>query len=235
MKRNTEEPRSISAAVVAHLLKGNREPGTVRAPVRLAVLQADLRGFARATNRLNGELVVGLLHDFFSVMTDLAVANRATIDKLSGNAFVLLFGLPQPGSDDSVRAVRAALEMQRAFLGLRNTWRRDARRRAAAAGLSVGVATGEVAIAAAERPAPSAYTASGAPVTRAAHLCRAARDAEVLIDVATHDAIGPHLDNDVTFGAVEVEGKGAPQSAFRCQLQRPRLHLVPRRPSPGDG
>ncbi len=229
MKRKADDPSHLSAEVVAHLLAGQHKRAAGGLRLRLSVLQADLRGFTRIATRLDGQLVVRLLHDFFSVMTDLAVVHRATIDKPSGSAIQLLYGLADPRPDDAVRAVRTALEMQRAFLGLRNTWRRDGRRRAAGIGLRVGVATGEVMITGVAPPARSDYAAVGEPVDRAAHLCAASRDAEVLIDAPSHDVVAASLAHDVTFAAVDVDTNGGALSAYRCRLQRPRLHLVRRR------
>jgi len=220
-----------ATAVVEHIL-GGRPPLQAGASVRVSVLVADLRGFTRLSARLNSELVVRLLDDFFSVMTDLAVANRALIDKPAGDALTLLYGLPYTRPDDPVRAVRTGMEMQRAFLGLRNTWLRDARREAATIGLGIGVSTGPLTIAKVRSATGLEYTAVGASLDRAAVLCALAGDAEVFIDRATYAAVATELEKDVSFSQVDVD-REQDGEAYRCRPLRARLHVVAR-PSPVD-
>src|SRR5262245_24114278 len=93
-------------------------PTAVR--VRACVVVARVRGFSEVAARLEPPRAVRLLEEFFATMTDVAVAQRAAIDTLLGEAIVVFYGMPVPRRDDPLRAVRAAVAMQRAFLSLRN-------------------------------------------------------------------------------------------------------------------
>src|SRR5262245_29463326 len=90
--------------------------------VRACVVVARVRELTQLATRLEPARVIRLLEEFFATMTDVAVARRATIDTLLGEAIVVLFGVPVARRDDPLRAVRTAVEMQRAFLALRNRW-----------------------------------------------------------------------------------------------------------------
>lgn len=195
-----------------------------------SVMFADLRGFTRLSAMLEPEAVVVLLNDFLSAMSDVAVGQRATIDKIVGDAVIFLYGVPSPRRDDPMRAVRAALEMQRAFLGLRNRWIRNRRPEAGVLGLGIGIATGDVVVANVAPVAWQGYTVFGETMSRAAALSDAAQHSDVLIDQMTYDRVAAHLDADVVIASVELDAKGIDSvPVYRCQLRRSGLRVVARR------
>ncbi len=196
--------------------------------VRLSVLCADLRGLTRLATRLESEALTGLLRELFSAMTDVAVAHRAVIDRVSSDAFVLLFGLPRPRRDDAVRALRTALDLQRAVLGLRNRWVRDGRALAAELCVGIGVASGEVVMARVEA-GTMPYTLVGEPLERAQRLAAAAPQGDIAADALTHGTAQAALDGEVVFSACEPAHHAAePLSAYRVRRRRAGLRAVGR-------
>src|SRR5262249_52294636 len=135
--------------------------------LRACVLVANLRGLTRLASRVEPPIVVRLLEEFYATMTDVAVAHRAMIDTLLGDALLLLYGMPSPRRDDPVRAVRTAVDMQRAFLALRNRWLARGEVGAASLALAAGTASGEVLIASLRPSTWLDYTAVGEPVNSA--------------------------------------------------------------------
>ena len=71
--------------------------------------------------------------------------------------------------------------------------------RAAALGLAVGVAAGEVLIVDLRAGGGRDNTPVGEPVRRAERLCALARDGETLVDEATYASAGSRLDGELTF------------------------------------
>jgi class 3 adenylate cyclase len=198
--------------------------------VRACVVVARVRGLSHLAARLEPPRVVRLLEEFFATMTDVAVARRAMIDMLVGEAIVLLFGVPVPRRDDPLRAVRTSVEMQRAFLSLRNRWLK-AGEDVAPLGLGVGVAAGEVLVGSVRPGAWLDYTAVGEPVNAAVALCTAARGAETLIDEAAHASVSVRLEDELLFTSRTLGGRGrAARTAYRVQAQRAGLRVVPPRP-----
>lgn len=209
-----------------------RRAAAARAATRLraCVVIASLRGFDQLSAHLEPRRVVALLQEFVGAMADVAVAHRAVIDAVLGDGVLLLYGVPAPRRDDPVRAVRAAAALQRTALALRNRWLAAGETRAAALGLAVGVAAGEVLIADLRAEGGRPNTPVGEPVRRAERLCALARGGETLVDEATYASAGARLDGELTFTPRPLATRGrAPQGAYRAQARRAGLLVVPRR------
>jgi class 3 adenylate cyclase len=190
-----------------------------------------VRGLTELAGRLEPPRVVRLLEEFFATMTDVAVAQRAVIEPLLGEAIVLLYGVPVPRRDDPLRAVRTAVEMQRAFLALRNRWLTRGEDGITQLSLAVGVAAGEVLIASMRPGAWLDYTAVGEPVNTAVELCAAARGAETLLDDAAHASAFVRLEGELQFTSRTLGGRGRDtRMAYRVSAQRAGLRVVPPRP-----
>lgn len=178
----------VASEVVAHIMSD----GAVALPsgVRLTatVLFADIRNFTRLADTLPAERVVALLDEYFEAMTAAALARGAMIDKLIGDAIMLVFGVPRASGDEARRALDTAAAMQRAFAVLLRRWHRalPARLRL---GLAVGCASGEVVLANVGSAARMDYTVIGTPVNLAARLTAAARAGETLVSAALRDAV----------------------------------------------
>jgi class 3 adenylate cyclase len=199
--------------------------------VRACVVLARVRGLTQIAARLEPTRVVRLLEEFFATMTDVAVARRAMVDTLLGDAIVLFYGIPLPRRDDPLRAVRTAIEMQRAFLALRNRWLAAGQPDIGQLGLAIGVAAGEVLVGRVRPGAWLDYTAVGEPVNTAGALCGAARDAETLIDEAVHASASVRLEDEVVFTSRALGGRSRDaRTAYRVQPQRAGLRVVPPRP-----
>lgn len=206
--------------------------GAARSGTRLraCVVIASLRGFDQLGAHLEPRRVVALLQEFVGAMADVAVAHRAVIDAVLGDGMLLLYGVPAPRRDDPVRAVRAAAALQRAALALRNRWLSAGEARAAALGLAVGVAAGEVLIADLRPGGGRNNTPVGEPVRRAERLCALARGGETLVDEATYASAGARLDGELIFTPRALASRGRElRSAYRAQARRAGLLVVPRR------
>jgi class 3 adenylate cyclase/YHS domain-containing protein len=171
----------VAPEVVAHIMSDGRVPllSGLRLPV--TVLFADIRGFTRLAERLPAEHVVALLDDFFGAMSAAALAHRAVIDKLIGDAVMLLFGVPAARGDEADRAMRTALEMHRRFAGVVARWVRTLPA-GSPLGLGIGCASGEAILANVGSAARMDYTAIGAPVNLAARLAALAPPGATFID-----------------------------------------------------
>jgi adenylate cyclase len=197
--------------------------------LRACVAVVSLRGLTQLAARVEPPSVVRLLEEFYATMADVAVAHRATIDTLLGDALLLLYGVPAPRRDDPLRAVRTTLDMQRAFLALRNRWLARGEAGAASLGLAAGTASGELLIATLRPSAWRDYTAVGEPVNAAVRLCGAARAGEHLIDEATYASVHTRLDAELLFTSRAVGGRGREQRpAYRVQARRAGLRIVPK-------
>lgn len=78
------------------------------------VLFLDVSGFTAMSETLDPEQVTDVINQFFEVLTEPIYRFGGIVDKYMGDAIMALFGAPVAHEDDPERAVRAALEMQKA-------------------------------------------------------------------------------------------------------------------------
>ena len=85
----------------------------------VAILFSDLCGFNSASERLGPGPMSDLLNAYLSAMNDVIFKHSGTIDKIIGDALLVLFGAPLPMSPEEEvrRACDCALEMQCAMAG----------------------------------------------------------------------------------------------------------------------
>jgi adenylate cyclase len=84
----------------------------------VTLLMSDLRGFTALAERLEPTEVVALLNHYLSTMVEPIQRSGGTIDEIIGDAILVLFGAPLVSEDAAQRAVRCALEMQKAMRGV---------------------------------------------------------------------------------------------------------------------
>ena len=177
----------VAPQVVAHIVSDGRTPllSGVRLPV--TVLFADVCGFTRLADTLPAERVVTMLDEFFDAMSTAALTHRAAIDKLIGDAIMLVYGVPSAEGDEAWRALSTASAMHRTFTILRERWR-PTLPTSLRPGLAIGCASGEAVLANIGCAARMDYTLIGRPVNLAARLTAAAGDGETLVSDAVRDA-----------------------------------------------
>jgi adenylate cyclase len=91
----------------------------------LTVLFSDIRGFTSISERLDPPVLLELLNEYLTPMTDVIVSeNQGTLDKYIGDAVMAFWGAPQEQPDHALRACRAALGMIDRLDALREGWRR---------------------------------------------------------------------------------------------------------------
>ncbi|MDQ1711309.1 MAG: hypothetical protein QOE45_759 [Frankiaceae bacterium] len=139
------------------------------------LLFADLSGYTALCNRLDPEVVHGMVRPAMAALRRVVESYGATLPQgIQGDGFMAVFGAPIAHEDDAERAVRAGLASQE----------HHAATQARAAGeplpdLRVGIASGEVYV------APSAdaggFSVTGDAVNLASRLCGLARPGQVLV------------------------------------------------------
>lgn len=176
-----------------------------RAERRLVtVLFVDVCGFTALSERLDPELVMGMLHRLFRRVDNIVTRYGGTVDKFIGDAAMVLFGAPVTHEDDPERAVRVALDLLAALpeiqreLGVTHPLRLHA-------GLSTGrVVTGLLGAGEAARP-----SALGDAVNVASRLADLAGPGEVLLGPETAARVEGRVEL-VALGARTVRGRQAP-------------------------
>ena len=89
---------------------------------RLTVLFSDIRGFTTISESLQPQVLVKLMNDYLTPMTDIVLKHDGTIDKYMGDAIMAFWGAPIWQEDHPVRACKAALEMLEKLAVLQKEW-----------------------------------------------------------------------------------------------------------------
>ena len=79
----------------------------------MTVMFADLSGFTAMSERTDPEEIRSMVDRCMSEMGEVVERFGGSVDKVIGDALMAVFGAPVAHEDDSERAVRAALEIQR--------------------------------------------------------------------------------------------------------------------------
>jgi adenylate cyclase len=107
----TEQPEEFS-----QVLRGGRRPVTV--------LFADLRGFTTWVETAEPEAFVAQLNEYFGAVVDCVLAEGGTLQKFIGDAVLAVWGDTRSAgpTEDTARAVNAALAMEAAVARLNTQW-----------------------------------------------------------------------------------------------------------------
>lgn len=165
----------------------------------LVALFADLRGFTRMTEKTEVVSVVGMLNEYFGVLTDAAYQHDGTIFNMAGDSLLVGFSVPFPQRDAAERAWRTALNMVERFAPIASDWQA---RHGLALGIGIGICAGEAIIGNVGSEHYASYTIIGNPVNTAARLMQLAAAGEVLVCGPVYERIR-HL-----ISGYAVEGRG---------------------------
>ncbi|GEM_PF-2715268 len=104
----------------------------------VTILFADIRGFSHLSEQFQARQIVATLNCFYRIMTQIIFKHLGTLDKFAGDGLLALFGTPVHRTDDPVRAVAAAIEMQRQWRDHVSTLPQNAPRPSFAIGIHTG-------------------------------------------------------------------------------------------------
>ena len=202
--------RLLSPAIAEQVLSGELEVQQGGELRETTVLFADIRGFTRISESSEPQVVVEALNEYFERMVEIVFRYEGTLDKFIGDEMMVLFGAPVAHRDDPVRAVQAALEMQKAMAGLNEQH--------VAHGLppfqiGIGINTGEVVAGYIGSSQAMEYTVIGDPVNTCSRLCSIAEPEQILISEGTVERLRGRFDIR-ELREVVLKGKTKPIRTF---------------------
>ncbi len=159
--------------------------GGLRRPI--SVLFADVASFTALTEKHPPEVVVTILNQLFTILTEIVFRHGGTVDKFIGDCVMAFWNAPDDQPDHAARAVAAAIDMLRWLEVGNDAWQ-------AAHGvtihLAIGVNTGPAVVGNFGSETRMEYTVIGDTVNVAARLEAIARPQQILIAQPVVDAIG---------------------------------------------
>ncbi|AEB10197.1 adenylate/guanylate cyclase [Desulfobacca acetoxidans DSM 11109] len=176
----------------------------------VTLLMSDLRGFTAMAERLEATEVVALLNHYLSAMVELIHHHGGTIDEIIGDAIFVLFGAPMVMPDAARRAVRCAINMQKAMRGVNEynfqmDWPEIE--------MGIGIHTGEVVVGNIGSTKRSKYGVVGRTVNLTARIESFTVGGQVLVSPTLINAVGRGL---ILGDEVKVHAKGM-REPLKCR------------------
>jgi adenylate cyclase len=209
-KKRANLSRFLSPTIVDEIMKTDvaLELGGQKHVV--TTLFCDIRGFTQIAERVPPKLMVDILNEHFSAMTQIIFHEKGTLDKYIGDEIMAVFGAPINDEDDALRAVRAALAIQAKNTELNEQRAHEGR---PVLHLGIGINTGEVIAGYIGSVMRMEFTVVGDHVNIARRLCDIAKPGQVVIGGATHQLVSDKVDS-CPLGNVMLAGKAIPVDVF---------------------
>ena len=178
--------RYLSKKVVDEILEspGGQDIGGHRETV--TILMSDLRGFTSLSETRDPEEMVRLLNRYLERMSEIILAYDGIIDEILGDAILAVFGVPEKGDDDALRAVACAVAMQNALKGLNGEIEAEGW---PPLEMGIGINTGGVIVGNIGSEVRMKYGIVGAAVNVAARIESNTVGGQVLIGETTHELV----------------------------------------------
>ncbi|MBN1686330.1 MAG: adenylate/guanylate cyclase domain-containing protein [Spirochaetales bacterium] len=176
----------LSSQLYNSIMKGTLDPKLSYKRKKLTMFFSDIEGFTRVTDMIEPETLSGLLNEYLTVMSDIAVMYGGTIDKFIGDAIVVFFGDPEFVDDETHarQCVRMAVEMLDRIKILSKHWSDAGSPNGL--GVRMGINTGFCTVGNFGSETRMDYTIIGGQVNIAARLERVAERNSIYISETTY-------------------------------------------------
>lgn len=206
----------VSSQVMEQVLKDPSQLALGGARKRVTILFTDIRGFTSMSESMQPEEVVSIINVYLSLQTEIVLRNEGMLDKFVGDCVMAVYGLPWAKSDDALRAVRTAVEIQSAIKTLNQTRAKEGQKTIT---IGIGVNTGEVVAGNMGSQQKMDYTVIGDSVNLAARLEANAEGGTVLISEATYNEIKDYVVAE-KLAPIPVKGKKEKVSVYSVTAMR---------------
>jgi adenylate cyclase len=176
----------------------------------VTVLFADIRGFTQLASGVEPNEIVRDLNLYLTVMSEAVLAEEGTLDKFLGDGIMAVFGAPLKQEDDTFRAVRAAVKIQKQVSEINDErMQKDLRQMWAGIGISAGPAVvGNIG-----SPRRMEYTVIGDCVNVASRIQSLAAAGQIIVSEDVYLKIYDKMMVEV-LEAVSVKGKASPINIY---------------------
>jgi adenylate cyclase len=170
-----------------------------------SILFADMAGFTARASDTTPEELVRFLNEVFSKLDALVERHGLEKIKTTGDAYMVVSGVPQPRPDHAAALAELALDMRDALDGLVDPKGRPVPVR-------IGIASGPV-VAGVVGTRKFFYDVWGDAVNTAARMESTGEAGKIQVAMQTHELLADRFDLEER-GTVEVKGKGPMQTWF---------------------
>lgn len=199
IKKFTEDTKSTTPD-----LEGERK--------HVTVLFSDLSGYTAMSERLDPEEVKRIMSWIFGEVAQIVTKYEGFIEKFIGDAVMALFGVPQTHEDDTLRAIKAAIEIHTKIDSISSHLKEKiAQPILMHSGINTGlVVTGKADI------DKGTHGVVGDTVNLASRLADKAKPGEILISLDTYRLSASYF-KFKKIESLSIKGKEKPVSAFKVE------------------
>ncbi|MBI5754713.1 adenylate/guanylate cyclase domain-containing protein, partial [Candidatus Peregrinibacteria bacterium] len=211
--------RYVSAEIVQDLsehpeklmLGGERRVATV--------FFSDICDFTAFSESVPVAEMVSQMNEYFSVMTEVIMAEGGTLDKYEGDAIMAFFGAPIAYEDHAIRAIRTAVNCRKEMEMVNEKWTREGRR---TFNFRIGINTGEVIVGNIGSSERFNYTVMGDNVNVASRLEKANKElgTKTLVSETTYEAVKSETSTHgadfqfIKHGPIKIRGKNEEMEVY---------------------
>jgi adenylate cyclase len=201
-ERRAQLQRFLSRSVVDQYLRQGKELLLGGEEREITILFADLRGFTATAEKLQPRETLQLLNSVFERLYRPVMQHRGTLDKYIGDCVMALFGAPEIDEQHCMRAVMAALDMQKEM----NKLRSDLTDRYGELQIGIAVNTGMAIVGCVGTEMRMDYTAIGDAVNVAARVESMAGPGSIMITESVAERVGRFFQLNPTT-SVQLRGR----------------------------
>jgi len=191
----------------------------------VTILFTDIRGYSTLSERMSPTEIIGLLNEFFGVMSKVIDEFEGTIIEFEGDAILAVFGAPQDRADHADMALKTALAMLDGVEQLNRHWDDNGTSRFwRSVGLPsfrirIGIHSGNVVVGNVGSETRTKYAVIGDPVNTAARVEGLNKKVQtvLLCTGGTVDALVDFRPELVDMGTHDVKGRAEPVQVFTVE------------------
>ncbi len=157
----------------------------------ISVLFADVVSFTRVCENNEPEVIVAILNELFTILTEVVFQYNGTVDKFIGDCVMAFWGAPSPRKNHAQEAIEAAEEMMRYVEIGSERWKKEY---GVEMKLAIGIHSGDAIVGNIGSSSRMEYTAIGSTVNIAARLEALARPGQILTTNITREIVGDDFD-----------------------------------------
>ncbi len=210
-RKRSSLQRYLSPTVVNDIINKKEDVVLGGERIECSVLFTDICGFTSLSEKLEPEVIVKMLNEYFTEMTKIIFENQGTIDKFIGDAIMAIFGAPVFTPLSSQNAVKAGIDMLTKLRELQKKWEADNK---PSFKIRVGINTGIVIAGNLGSLERMDYTVIGDNVNLASRLESNAEPMNVLISDTTYKKI-KDIVTAKEMEPIKVKGKEKPVQTYQ--------------------
>jgi class 3 adenylate cyclase/DNA-binding response OmpR family regulator len=200
--------RYVPPQVVERLIASPQSAALGGTRQMATILFADLRGYTGFVEQIRPEVLVQVLNRYLAAAVTAVWKEDGTLDKFMGDAVMAIFNAPLPQPDYALRAVKAALDIQRAVALVHQQLPEQLHLR-----FGIGIGSGEAVVGNIGAAQLMNYTALGDCVNVAKRLQEMTQVNQILLDSRTYDLVRDHVQVNPV-GLIGLKGRAQPEAAF---------------------